>query len=82
MKLKDKTLVFFVSIMAVLVVVLTVLSALSFRHFSIYTAERHARSVAETVKVGLTESMINGTIDKRQQFLARLGRSGARERYL
>jgi diguanylate cyclase (GGDEF)-like protein len=71
-KLRDKTLVFFVSIMAVLVVVLTVLSALSFRHFSIYTAERHARSVAETVKVGLTESMINGTIDKRQQFLARL----------
>lgn len=72
MKLKDKTLVFFVSILAVLVVVLTALSALSFRHFSIYTAERHARSVAETVKVGLTESMINGTIDKRQQFLSRL----------
>jgi diguanylate cyclase (GGDEF)-like protein len=44
----------------------------SFRHFSIYTAERHVRSVAETIKVGLTESMINGTINKRQQFLARL----------
>ncbi|MEW6165619.1 MAG: diguanylate cyclase [Pseudomonadota bacterium] len=72
MKLKYKILVFFVGILATLVVVLTVLSALSFRHFSIYTAERHARSVAETVKVGLTESMINGTIDKRQQFLARL----------
>ena len=73
MKLKDKTQVFFIGILAVLVVVLTVLSALSFRQFSIYTAERHARSVAETVKVGLTESMINGSIDKRQQFLARLG---------
>ncbi|MDP1526983.1 MAG: diguanylate cyclase [Rhodocyclaceae bacterium] len=72
MKLKDKTLVFFVSIMALLVVVLTVLSAFSFRRFSLYTAERHALSVAETVKVGLTESMINGTIDKRQQFLSRL----------
>jgi diguanylate cyclase (GGDEF)-like protein len=72
MKLKDKTLVFFVSIMALLVVVLTVLSAFSFRSFSLYTAERHALSVAETVKVGLTESMINGTIDKRQQFLSRL----------
>lgn len=71
-KLKDKVLVFFVGIMAALVVVLTVISALSFRHFSLYTAERHARSVAETVKVGLTESMINGTIDKRQQYLARL----------
>lgn len=71
-KLKDKVLVFFVGIVAALVVVLTVISALSFRHFSLYTAERHARSVAETVKVGLTESMINGTIDKRQQYLARL----------
>jgi diguanylate cyclase (GGDEF)-like protein len=59
-------------ILAVLIVVLTVLTALSFRDFSIYTAERHARSVAETIKVGLTESMINGTIGKRQQFLARL----------
>lgn len=72
MKLKDKTLVFFVSIMALLVVVLTAFSAFSLRRFSLYTAERHALSVAETVKVGLTESMINGTIDKRQQFLARL----------
>lgn len=72
MKLKDKILMFFVSIMAVLVVVLTVFSALGFRRFSIYNTERHARSVADTVKVGLTESMINGTIDKRQQFLARL----------
>jgi hypothetical protein len=52
--------------------VLTVLSALSLRQFSLYTAERHARSVAETVKVGLTESMINGTIKKRQQFLTRM----------
>ncbi len=72
MKLKDKILMFFVSIMAVLVVVLTVFSALGFRRFSIYNTERHARSVADTVKVGLTESMINGTIDKRQQFLTRL----------
>jgi diguanylate cyclase (GGDEF)-like protein len=72
MKLKDKTLLFFVSMFAVMILVLTVLSALSFRWFSLYMAERHARSVAETVKVGLTESMINGTIDKRQQFLTRL----------
>ena len=73
MKLKDKTLVFFVALLGVIVVVLTTLSAYSLRKFSLYTAERHARSVAETVKVGLTESMINGTIDKRQQFLSRLG---------
>lgn len=72
MKLTTKFLMYFVGILAVLVVVLTGLSALSFYFFSIHTTERHARSVAETVKVGLTESMINGTIGKRQQFLARL----------
>lgn len=72
MKLLDKILLVSAIILAVLVAVLTVLSALSLRQFSLYTAERHARSVAETVKVGLTESMINGTINKRQQFLARL----------
>ena len=72
MKLVDKILLVSAIILAVLIGVLTVLSAFSFRQFSIYTAERHARSVAETIKVGLTESMINGTINKRQQFLARL----------
>lgn len=70
--LKRKTLIFFGGILAVLILVLTALSAFSYRWFSLYTAERHTRSVAETVKVGLTESMINGTIDKRQQFLSRL----------
>ena len=72
MKLQDKTLVFFVSLLVVLFIVLTAISAYSQRRFSLYTAERHARSVAETVKVSLTESMINGTIDKRQQFLNRV----------
>jgi diguanylate cyclase (GGDEF)-like protein len=71
-KLIDKLLMVSAVVLAVLVVVLTALSALSFRNFSLYTAERHARSVAETIKVGLTESMINGTINKRQQFLGRL----------
>lgn len=71
-KLERKTTVFFIGIMTMLVVVLTALSAYGYRRFSLYTAERHARSVAEAVKVGLTESMVNGTIDKRQQFLARL----------
>ncbi len=72
MKLKDKTLIFYVSTLVMLVAVLVAFSVLGFRYFSLYSAEMHARSVAETVKVGLTESMINGTIDKRQQFLSRL----------
>ncbi|MBP6636935.1 MAG: sensor domain-containing diguanylate cyclase [Sulfuritalea sp.] len=72
MNLRDKILLVSAMILAVLVCVLTGLSALSLKQFSLYTAERHARSVAETVKVGLTESMINGTIKMRQQFLLRL----------
>ncbi|MBA3032114.1 MAG: GGDEF domain-containing protein [Gammaproteobacteria bacterium] len=72
MRLKNKTQLFFVVVMAALVVILTAFSALGFRYFALYAAEMHARSVAETVKVGLTESMIHGTIDKRQQFLSRL----------
>ncbi|MDO8959296.1 MAG: diguanylate cyclase [Rhodocyclaceae bacterium] len=72
MNLKDKTMMFYVSTLVALLLVLTAFSALSFHYFSIYAAEMHARSVAETVKVGLTESMIHGTIDKRQQFLTRL----------
>lgn len=72
MKLNQKTLILSVSVMALLVVTLTLIAAYSFRTFSLYTAERHARSVAETAKVGLTDSMLNGTIDKRTQLLARL----------
>jgi len=72
MRLHTKTLLFFSSLMGSLVLVLGAISLYSFQQFSLYTAERHARSVAESVKVGLTESMVNGTIAKRQQFLDRL----------
>lgn len=73
MNLNAKMLIFFSTLMGVLVLVLVMISLYTFREFSLYTAERHARSVAETVKVGLTESMVNGTINKRPEFLDRLG---------
>jgi diguanylate cyclase (GGDEF)-like protein len=72
MTLSHKTLIFFSSFLTLLVLVLMALSVYSFRQFSLYTAERHALSVAESVKVSLTESMINGTIDRRAKFLERL----------
>ena len=72
MTLNTKSLLFFSALMGILVLVLAAISLYSFRQFSLYTAERHARSVAETIKVGLTESMVNGTIAKRPQFLNRL----------
>lgn len=72
MKLNTKTLLFFSILMGALVLLLATISLYSFKQFSLYTAERHARSVAETIKVALTESMVNGTIGNRPQFLARL----------
>lgn len=72
MRLNTKTLVFYGVMMTLLIVVVTAISAWSFRHFSLYMAERHTISVAESVKIGLTEAMINGTIDKRLEFLERL----------
>ena len=77
MTLKPKTinakiLVFFSVLMGSLILVLVAISLYSFQHFSLYTAERHARSVADAVKVGLTESMVNDTIGKRAEFLQRL----------
>ncbi len=73
MTLNAKMLSFFSILMVGLIIVLATISLYSFREFSLYTAERHARSVAEAVKVGLTESMVNGTINKRPEFLDRLG---------
>jgi len=72
MSLNNKMLIFFGAIIGALMLVINVLSFYSFRQFSLYTAERHALSVAETVREGLTESMINGTISRRPQFLNRL----------
>ncbi len=72
MRLNTKTLAFLATIMTLLVIVVTALSAWSFRRFSLYMAERHTISVAEAVKIGLTEAMINGTIGKRLEFLERL----------
>lgn len=72
MRLNTKTAVFFAAIMSLLIVVVTALSAWSFRRFSLYMAERYTISVAEAVKIGLTEEMINGTVAKRLEFLERL----------
>lgn len=72
MKLNTKINLFFIALAAVTVAILLIVSLLSFRHFSIASAEAHVRTAAEIVRVSLTESMINGVIDKRAQFLSRL----------
>jgi len=70
--LNVKVTLFFVSIAAVLLAVLTAMSLYAFRSFSITSATEHIRTAGEIVRVHLTESMINGVIDKRERFLQRL----------
>jgi len=70
--LNVKVTLFFVSITAVLLAVLIAISLYAFRSFSIASATEHIRTAGEIVRVHLTESMINGVIDKRERFLQRL----------
>lgn len=72
MTLNTKVTLFFVSIAAALLAVLVAISLYAFRSFSIASATDHIRTAGEIVRVHLTESMINGVIDKRERFLQRL----------
>src|SRR5574343_605191 len=72
MKLNTKVTLFFVTIAATLLAVLIAISPYAFRSFSIVSATEHIRTAGESVRVHLTESMINGVIDKRERFLQRL----------
>lgn len=72
MKLNSKINLFFIALATITIAILLVVSLLSFRHFSIQSTQEHIRTSAEIVRVSLTEAMINGVIDKRAQFLARL----------
>ncbi|MBF0427501.1 MAG: diguanylate cyclase [Magnetococcales bacterium] len=72
MKLQQKTTLLAIFLSGTMALLIIFISLLSFRHFSISTAQEHVQSAAEVVRVSLTESMINGTIDKREHFLKRL----------
>jgi len=70
--LNFKVSLFFAAASVGLIFVLTAITLFAFRQFSISTATEHLRTAAEVVRVHLTESMVNETIDKRQTFLTRL----------
>ncbi|MBF0214118.1 MAG: diguanylate cyclase [Magnetococcales bacterium] len=72
LKLQQKPSLLAIFLSGTLSVLIIAISLLSFRQFSLSTAKEHVRSVAEVVRVSLTESMINGVIDKREPFLKRL----------
>jgi diguanylate cyclase (GGDEF)-like protein len=72
MNLNAKVTMFFAAMSAGLVVILVAISLYAFREFSIASSSEHIRTAAEIVRVHLTESMINGVIDRRESFLKRL----------
>ncbi|MGE5548497.1 MAG: diguanylate cyclase [Solirubrobacterales bacterium] len=72
MNLHSKVTVFFMAIAVSLIAMLVAISLYAFRSFSIASSTDHIRTAAEIVRVHLTESMINGVIDKRESFLRRL----------
>ncbi len=72
MNLNAKVSLFFLALSSSLIVVLVAISLFAFRSFSIASSTEHIRTAAEIVRVHLTESMINGVIDKRESFLRRL----------
>ncbi|MBF0094794.1 MAG: sensor domain-containing diguanylate cyclase [Alphaproteobacteria bacterium] len=72
MKLNAKVSLFFAVIAASLIAVVVTINLYAFRTYSIASATEHLRTAAEIVRVDLTESMINGVIDKRESFLRRL----------
>lgn len=72
MKLNTKIISFYSILAVLMLVVLTAISLYSFRQFSISSSREHMRTAAEIVRAHLTDSMINGTIAKRENFLRRL----------
>ncbi|MBC7857324.1 MAG: diguanylate cyclase [Burkholderiaceae bacterium] len=72
MKLNAKIISFFSVLAVVMIVVVTAINLYSIRNFSLASSREHMRTAAEIVRAHLTDSMINGVIDKRENFLQRL----------
>ena len=72
MKLNTKIISFFSILALFMLVVVTAISLYSFREFSIASSREHMRTASEIVRAHLTDSMINGVIGKRENFLQRL----------
>ncbi|TXT39996.1 MAG: response regulator [Comamonadaceae bacterium] len=72
MNLNTKATLFFATLIGLLMAALVAISLYTFRSFSILSATENIRTAAEIVRVHLTDSMIHGTISKRESFLNRL----------
>ncbi len=72
MNLNRKVTLLFVALATSILIALVIISLYAFRSFALASSTTHVQTAAEIVRVHLTEAMINGTIDKREQFLERL----------
>lgn len=72
MTLNRKVTLLFVALATSILIALVIISLYAFRSFALKSSTDHVKTAAEIVRVHLTEAMINGTIDKREQFLERL----------
>jgi diguanylate cyclase (GGDEF)-like protein len=72
MSLSRKLVLLFSAMMGSVLVLVVVVILYAFRSYSVASSTEHVRTAAEMVRVHLTESMIQGTIDQREQFLERL----------
>jgi len=72
MNLNRKVTVLFAGVTLGILVMLVMITLYAFRSYSIASSTAHVRTAAEMVRVHLTEAMIHGIIDKREQFLERL----------
>lgn len=72
MNLNRKITMLFGGVALGILVMLVAITLYAFRNYSIASSTAHVRTAAEMVRVHLTEAMIHGVIDKREQFLDRL----------
>lgn len=72
MKLDTKVTIFSLVLTLVMIAVIVVVSFWSFRQFAISSEREHIRSVAEIVRIGLSESLIHIEREKRDDFLGHL----------
>lgn len=69
MNTNKKVLSIVISMLLIVAISITLIYSYNFKLFSIKSATNQAISIAQSVRDGLTSHMLNGTMDKREQFL-------------
>ena len=72
LSLRGKITLFFAIISALLMLFLAGVAIYAFNSLTLETGRSHLLSIAETVRLHLTESMVDDTIDNRQRYFRRL----------